>query len=63
MKGQNMGKTGLCYWSDQCEGKECDNCDYFADTDDLDNLVDYALDLLDRSINYQSLVDEMEGDA
>lgn len=51
-----------CYWADYCPDLT-DDCQYYSPLEnDINDLVDYAFDLLDRANTYQELIDEMRDD-
>ena len=52
-----------CLWAEQCLDYIANCEDYSPLNDDVDDLLDYALDLVDRSAAYQVLLDEYGGNA
>lgn len=52
-----------CYWADQCSEFTNDCEDYSPLQDDIDDLLSYAFDLVDRANTYRELIEEMEGNA
>lgn len=52
-----------CYWGNRCPEFTNDCSDYSPLQEDVDDLLAYAFDLVDRATTYQELINEMEGDA
>lgn len=57
-----MEQCKTCIWAEQCPDK-IENCSDYSPYDDVDELMAYALDLVERKTVYEELVKEMEGNA